>query len=168
MGPERLLELIYLLLPAYCANMAPPFVKFWRGWNRPIHRGWLGDHKTVIGFVSGVLAALLVAYAQSRLEIGIDRLWRPDVWLAVGLAQGMGAMCGDVIKSFFKRRLGIAPGGRWIPADQIDFVLGALVPLVFLVRLSLIDILVMLLLTFVADIAINHLAFRLGIRNTKW
>jgi len=36
-------------LAAYCANLALPFVNCWRGWNRSIYRGWLGDHKTVIG-----------------------------------------------------------------------------------------------------------------------
>jgi CDP-2,3-bis-(O-geranylgeranyl)-sn-glycerol synthase len=80
-----LLELVYLLLPAYCANMAPPFVKYWRGWNRPIHRAWLGDHKTFIGFAFGTVMAVLSAYTQSRFEIGISLLWRPDAWLAVGI-----------------------------------------------------------------------------------
>jgi hypothetical protein len=46
---EKLLALVYLMPPAYFANMAPPFVKYWRGWNRPIHHAWLGDHKTVMG-----------------------------------------------------------------------------------------------------------------------
>src|ERR1700687_2831286 len=40
-----LFPLMYLMLPAYLANMAPPFTRFWRGWNRPISRKWLGEHK---------------------------------------------------------------------------------------------------------------------------
>ena len=148
--------------------MAPPFVKFWPGWNRPIHRGWLGDHKTVIGFTAGVLGGLLVAYLQSRVEIGVERLWRADAWLAIGFAQGLGAMSGDAGKSFFKRRLGIPPGGRWIPADQIDFVVGALIPLAFLVELSVTDVILVIVFTFVADIAVNHASYRAGIRDTKW
>lgn len=28
----RLFELAYLMLPAYVANMAPRFVKYWHGW----------------------------------------------------------------------------------------------------------------------------------------
>lgn len=168
MRQEQLLELIYLLLPAYCANMAPPFVKFWRGWNRPIHSGWLGDHKTVVGFFSGVFAALLVAYLQAHVEIGIERLWRADAWLMVGLAQGLGAMSGDVVKSFFKRRVGIAPGARWVPLDQLDFAIGALIPVAFLVRLTWVDVVVMLLFTFIADVVVNHLSCYLGIRETRW
>jgi len=49
----HVLQLIYLMLPAYLANMAPPFTRFWPGWNRPISRRWLGDHKTVVGFAQG-------------------------------------------------------------------------------------------------------------------
>jgi CDP-2,3-bis-(O-geranylgeranyl)-sn-glycerol synthase len=59
------LELVYTMRPAYFANMAAPFAKFWAGWNRPISRRWLGDHKTVIGFLLGVVAAVLTAYLQS-------------------------------------------------------------------------------------------------------
>ncbi|HET7159893.1 MAG TPA: hypothetical protein VFI62_12920, partial [Burkholderiales bacterium] len=58
----RLLELIWFMLPAYAANMAPPFVKFWRGWNRPIHSWALGEHKTVVGFGAGVAVAIVVAF----------------------------------------------------------------------------------------------------------
>jgi CDP-2,3-bis-(O-geranylgeranyl)-sn-glycerol synthase len=165
---ERLLELVYLVLPAYCANMAPPFVKYWRGWNRPIHKAWLGDHKTVMGFAFGVVTGVLIAYAQTQLEVGVDLLWQRDAWLAVGLAQGLGTMAGDTLKSFFKRRVGIAPGRPWVPVDQLDFVIGALIPLALLVPLSATDILAILALTLVGDIAVNHVAFYLGIRDTKW
>lgn len=165
---ERLLELVYLMLPAYCANMAPPFVKYWRGRNRPIHRAWLGEHKTVMGFTFGVVMGVLISYAQSQLEFGVRLLWHRDAWLALGLAQGLGAMSGDVIKSFFKRRMRIAPGRPWVPADQLDFVIGALIPLSLLVPLSPGDILAILLFTFVADIVVNHLSFYLGIRDTRW
>jgi hypothetical protein len=31
MKAARLLELLYLMAPAYAANMAPPLVRYWRG-----------------------------------------------------------------------------------------------------------------------------------------
>ena len=164
----RLLELCYLMLPAYCANMAPPFVKYWHGWNRPIHAAQLGDHKTVMGFAFGVTVGVLTAFAQSRLDIGVGLLWPRDAWLAVGLAQGLGAMSGDTIMSFFKWRVGIAAGRSWVPADQLDFLIGALIPLSFIVPLRAVEILALLLFTFAADIVVNHISFYLGIRDTKW
>jgi len=52
----ELVALVYVMAPAYAANMAAAFAKFWPGWNRPISRRWLGDHKTVAGFLLGVAA----------------------------------------------------------------------------------------------------------------
>ena len=163
----RLAELVYLLLPAYFANMAPPFSKFWQGWNRPISRRWFGDHKTIVGFVLGVLAGILASYVQSRIP------WRPrsmdpSIWLPIGFAQGLGAMGGDAAKSFLKRRLGIPPGRAWIPADQLDFVVGALLLSWPWLRLGPTDIVLILIFTIAAHISVNHIAFALGIRDSKW
>jgi CDP-2,3-bis-(O-geranylgeranyl)-sn-glycerol synthase len=167
MTASRLLELLYLMLPAYLANMAPPFVKYWNGWNRPINRGWLGEHKTVVGFAVGVLVAVLATYIQSSFAWP-GTLFPPSDWLAVGFAQGFGAMGGDVVKSFFKRRRGIAPGRSWIPADQLDFPIGALSLLWLWVRLDWLDVIAILGMTFAGGVVVNHMAFRLGIRDTKW
>src|SRR5580765_5167512 len=101
MTASRLVELVYLMLPAYLAIMAPPFVKYWPGWNRPISRRWLGERKTVIGFAFGVLAGVIAAYVQSRINWS-RTLFLPSDWFLIGLAQGFGAMVGDVIKSFYK------------------------------------------------------------------
>jgi CDP-2,3-bis-(O-geranylgeranyl)-sn-glycerol synthase len=139
----RLVELAYLMLPAYFANMAPPFAKHWRGLNRPISHRWLGDHRTVAGFVLGVLAGVLTAYAQSRIDWSRS-LVSPSDWLIVGLAQSFRAMAGDAIKSLIKRRRGIAPGQSWIPADQVDFPIGALVLLWPWVRRSWLDVVAIL------------------------
>ena len=68
MTASRLVELLYLMLPAYAANMAPPFLKFWPGWNRPINRTLLGEHKTVLGFALGVLVGIVAAYVQSLIN----------------------------------------------------------------------------------------------------
>jgi CDP-2,3-bis-(O-geranylgeranyl)-sn-glycerol synthase len=163
----QLLEPVHLMLPAYCANMAAPFAKFWLGWNRPINRRWLGDHKTVVGFLFGVAAGVLVSYLQSRIPWspwGSD----PSNWLAVGYAQGIGAMCGDSAKSFVKRRIGVAPGQPWIPADQLDFIVGALLLAWPWLGLRMLDVAVIMAFTFVAHIVVNHIAFRLGIRDTRW
>jgi CDP-2,3-bis-(O-geranylgeranyl)-sn-glycerol synthase len=131
--------LIYLMLPVYVANMAPPFVKYWPGWNRPISRRWLGDHKTVVGFLLGVATATAIAYMQSLIGWR-DGLAHYDQWLLLGLACGIGAMGGDALKSLLKRRCGIPPGKPWIPADQLDFVVGGLVVLSFFVTLRPLDV----------------------------
>lgn len=163
----HLLRLAYFMLPAYCANMAPPFVRFWPGWNRPISRRWLGDHKTVVGFLAGVCAGVLATAVQRLVDAPIA-LVDYRHWFVLGLLFGIGAMLGDALKSLAKRRLRIAPGERWIPFDQIDFVLGALLLVAPRAELSGADVVVLLALSFVADIAVNRLAFRCGIKNSPW
>lgn len=163
----RFAQLIYLMLPVYVANMAPPFVKYWPGWNRPISRRWLGDHKTVVGFLLGVAAATVITFMQSLIG------WREglapyDQWLLLGLACGIGAMGGDALKSLLKRRCGIPPGKPWVPADQLDFVVGGLVVLSFFVTLQPLAVAFILVVSFFGDIGVNHLSFRMGIRDTKW
>lgn len=160
-------QLAYLLLPAYLANMAPPFVKYWPGWNRPISERWLGAHKTVAGFAVGVAMAILTTLVQSRINWDGALISYAD-WPLLGLAIGFGAMGGDALKSLLKRRIGIASGESWIPADQLDYVMGALVSLWPWIRLAWPEVLLVFAISFVAHVAVNHLAYGLGIRNTKW
>ncbi len=167
MTASRLVELIYLMLPAYLAIMAPPFVKYWRGWNRPISHRWLGDDKTVVGLAFGVLVGVLATYVQYRINWS-RTLFSPSDWLLIGLAQGFGAMGGDVLKSFYKRQRGLAPGRSWIPVDQLAFPIGALLLLSHGIRFSWLDVAVILGMTFVGGLVVNHVAFRLGIRDAKW
>jgi CDP-2,3-bis-(O-geranylgeranyl)-sn-glycerol synthase len=153
----RLAQLLYLMLPVYLANMAPPFVKFWHGWNPPISLRLLGSHKTVVGFAAGIAIAVAVAFIQARLQWE-GSLLSPDHWLAAGIAAGFGAMAGDSIKSFFKRRLRIGAGQRWMPFDQLDFF----------VRLDWVDIAWICAISFVGDVLVNQLSFYLGMKETRW
>jgi CDP-2,3-bis-(O-geranylgeranyl)-sn-glycerol synthase len=164
---ERAAELVYLMAPAYLANMTPPFARFWTGWNHPISERWLGSHKTVVGAVAGICVAIVAAMLQSRID------WPGSIvdynqWPLIGLLLGAGAIGGDLSKSFLKRRIGIPPGGRWIPVDQLDFVFGALVFIALPAGLSWSDVLMILVISFGGDILVNHVAFALHVRETAW
>ena len=170
-GP-RLLELLLLMTPAYVANMAPPFLRFWHGPNPPISRRWLGDHKTVGGFLVGTLAGVLVAWLISLLT-----LWKlPHAnelpfalhWFWFGSSMGFAALLGDSIKSFFKRRLGIQSGSRWIPFDQLDFVAAALLVMSAWTKISWGEAAAILALSLIADLLVNQVSYRLGIKREPW
>lgn len=160
-------SLIYFMAPAYAANMAPPFIKYWTGWNRPISERWLGNHKTVMGFAAGVVAALLMTCVQSRIAWA-GGLVSYEHWIELGLRFGIGAMAGDSVKSFVKRRIGIGPGKPWVPWDQLDFVLGALVLVAPWLLLSWSDLIMVLLLSLVGHIIVTHVGHWAGIRDVKW
>jgi len=163
----RVMRLLYLMAPAYLANMTPPFVRFWHGWNRPICERWLGSHKTVVGAASGILVAMATAGVQ-RAIAWEGSLMPYDRWPLVGLLLGIGAIGGDALKSFAKRRIGIAPGQRWIPFDQLDFVVGALAFVAAWADLSWADVGEVLVVSVAGDIVVNQVAYRLGIRETSW
>jgi CDP-2,3-bis-(O-geranylgeranyl)-sn-glycerol synthase len=155
------------MAPAYIANMAAPLTRYWKGWNRPICSRYLGDHKTVVGFAAGVLGALATTCAQHVIGREPD-LVDYERWVELGLAFGLGAMGGDSVKSFFKRRLGIPRGRRWIPFDQLDFVLGALILVAPRAAIGPADVAILLGVSFGGHVAVDHAAYGLGIRDVKW
>lgn len=164
---DRALQLLYFMAPAYLANMAPPFVRYCRGWNRPIHAPSLGGHKTVLGFALGVVTAVCAAAAQKSLDLP-SSIAGYDDWFGLGLSFGIGAMAGDCLKSYFKRRRRIAPGAPWIPFDQLDFVLGSLLLTSPFVELSAADAIFILVASLCGDLVVNRIAYRLGIKTSPW
>jgi CDP-2,3-bis-(O-geranylgeranyl)-sn-glycerol synthase len=163
----RLGALLYFMLPAYVGNMAPPLLRFWHGWNRPLHERLLGAHKTVLGVLVGVAAALVTTAVQAHLPWPWPLLDYTH-WPWLGLAFGVGALGGDAFKSLLKRRLGRAPGRPWVPFDQLDFVLGALLLVGWQARLHWTDVVVIVVFSFLADLLVNRIAYRLGIKSTPW
>lgn len=100
---------------------------------RPVSVRWLGPSKTWAAYYMGVTLAIAMCYLQRVVVADYPSLatlspvdYRDSsLWLVGGLA-GIGAtLFGDHAKSFFKRRLGMAPGALFLPFDQIDFVLGS-------------------------------------------
>ena len=90
------------------------------------------------------------------------------MWLLIGFLMGFGALLGDLIKSFFKRRISIKPGGKFVPFDQTDFVIGALALTMLFFKLSWQVFLLSLLLSFILHIIVNHISYWLKIRNEAW
>ena len=163
----RLLQLLYFMAPAYLSNMAPPFVRQWHGWNRPINVRLLGDHKTVVGFAFGVSAGVLATGLQAVLALPLAIVDYRN-WLLLGLGFGFGAMTGDSLKSLVKRRMGIAAGSRWVPMDQLDYVVGTLVLVGWSASLAWEDVAAILIGSLLAGMIVNRLAFWLRIKDTPW
>lgn len=176
---DLMIKCFWFLLPAYFANMAPVIVKKLKFLNFPIdfnakigNKPVLGRNKTFRGLFFGVMFAILIAYIQSIFyNKGVfNEVFIVDYsnWLLLGFLMGFGAIIGDSFKSFFKRRLGYEPGQRFIPFDQTDFVIGALIFTYFIAKPDLEFIITALLLSFVLHIIVNHISFYTGIRKEKW
>jgi len=174
-----ILKCFYLMLPAYLANMAPVIVKkidllaIPIDFNKKIyHKPILGKNKTFRGFIFGIIFAIIITYLQFllyRMDFFKNiSLFNYQNWLLIGFLMGFGALTGDLVKSFFKRRLGYEPGAKFVPFDQTDFVVGALLFIAPILDLTLKVFIVSLLLSFILHVIINHIAFYLKIRNERW
>jgi len=175
-----ILKAFYFMLPAYFANMAPVIVKKLFNktavpvdFNKKINgKPMLGKNKTWRGLMFGILFAIVVAFFQfllfkNNFLLKISLIDYSN-WLLFGALMGSGAMIGDLIKSLFKRRLNYEPGQSFIPFDQIDFVAGALIFTYPIIKLPLEMLITVILLSFILDIAINHLSYYFKIRSEKW
>ncbi len=115
------------LVPALAANGAPVLLTY-RG--TPIDGGHkfldsrriLGDGKTWEGFATGLLYGAVLAYI---ISMALHNL----ALFVAGVASSAGAMVGDMLGAFIKRRLGIERGAPAPVLDQLDFYSGALVAL---------------------------------------
>ena len=114
-------------------------------WNTPVdlNRTWknkeiFGPHKTYRGLLSGMMAGFVIFFLQQKFYAlsstvkSISLIDYSTLPTAFGAWLGLCALLGDLLKSFFKRRLTIAPGRPWIPFDEIDWVAGALFGISFL------------------------------------
>ncbi len=124
---------------------------------RPI----FGKNKTFRGFLSGLAIGTAVGLAESSF-FGYSFLF--------GFLLSLGALVGDLIGAFAKRRIGIAPGGLLPIADQVDFVLGALLfSFLFSVsRLSLELVATVLIVTPPIHLLTNYVAYKLGLKANPW
>ena len=136
-----ILQAFWIVIPIYVANASAVIVgggtpidfrKTWRDGHRI-----LGDGKTWRGLFAGTFLGMtagfgLVVGAKYLNTNGYAYLGLTDfegfpfmILLLFSLC--FGALFGDLVESFFKRRIGKDRGQDWIPFDQLDFLIGALV-----------------------------------------
>jgi len=80
----------------------------------------------------------------------------------------LGALLGDLIGAFLKRRLGIAPGGLLPIVDQVDFVIGAIVFSIPLALLNWETAVTVLLITPPIHLFTNLLAYKMKLKKHPW
>ena len=162
---ELIIEALKFIFPAYCANAIPVITgggypidfgkKFFDG--KPI----LGKNKTFQGFFSGLIIGTTVGLVESAFF---------GYHLFFGLLLSLGALFGDLIGAFVKRRLGLAPGELLPVIDQIDFILGAIL-FSFLIsppNKSGELILAVLIITPPIHLLTNFAAYKLGLKDNPW
>lgn len=140
MSYEIIIQALWLILPAYVANASAvligggtpvDFGKNWRDGKRV-----LGDGKTwqglLLGTFMGMTAGFGLAVAARYIAssdfafLGLNDFEGFPLMILIIFSLCFGALFGDMVESFFKRRIGKNRGEDWVLFDQLDFILGAL------------------------------------------
>ncbi len=176
-----ILESIWFLLPAYLSNVMPVFVKRLHFFGVPVDFGAkimgrpiFGKSKTYGGFVLGISGAIAISYIQGGLFALLPFLKSISIinYNAVnltfhGFLMGFGALFGDLVKSFFKRRLNIESGKSWVPFDQADYIIGTLIFAGAVYDLALSAMVWMVIISIALHFIVVYLGYYLGIRKNK-
>ncbi|ELY47219.1 CDP-2,3-bis-(O-geranylgeranyl)-sn-glycerol synthase [Natronorubrum sulfidifaciens] len=177
---ETIVIAFWAMLPAYVPNNAAVLA----GGGRPIDGGrtWgdkrvLGDGKTWRGTAAGIVAGLALAgfltlfAADVSAATGIDV---PEFTPRAALGLAAGAMLGDILASFLKRRSGRQRGAMFPGLDQLDFVVVSLPLTALLASEWFFDVFtwevvaVVVVLTPILHVTTNMIAYKLGLKNEPW
>lgn len=167
-----ILKSLYFFLPAYLANLVPPLLKRVNILNYSISEKYFGKNKTWRGFVGAILVGTLVFWMQKiSYTNGFTTFALIDYngfSILLGFLLGTGAILGDLIESYFKRKAGVLPGNSWKPWDQLDFVIGAILLSFFVYVPRAEVILVLLLASPLLHILFNLFGYWLKINKKMW
>lgn len=177
-----ILGAVYFMLPAYVANLSG--LAF--GGGTPVDGGkeckdgrrLIGNGVTWKGFINGTILGTIVGgilgiigsfYGDLNvLTSGVIAL---PVYgsiiggLTLGFLMAFGALLGDLVGSFIKRRMGLQSGEPAPIMDQLDFVVGALILSLLVVKISWEFFIIIAVLTLILHLGSNMIAYLLGIKD---
>jgi len=139
-----------------------------------------GENKTYRGVFAVALGTALgfgiQTFVLHRFE-AVERLELLEYWagtVGLGFLIGAAAMLSELLNSFVKRQLGIAPGtttkgllsGFFYVLDQIDLLIGAWFVLAFLVSVTVWRVVFSAVFLFFSHQVISLIGYALGMRKT--
>ena len=192
-----IIQAFWIVIPIYVANASAVIV----GGGTPIDFGKtlkdghriLGNGKTWRGLLAGTFLGMTAGFglvvAAKYLNtseyafFGVTDFEGFPMMFLILFFLCFGALFGDIVESFFKRRIGKDRGEDWIPFDQLDFLVGALLfslvisELLFVLRITsdqwffsnitIWHIFILLIITPFIHITANVLFQKMKPKNTK-
>ncbi|MFH1306220.1 MAG: CDP-2,3-bis-(O-geranylgeranyl)-sn-glycerol synthase, partial [Candidatus Micrarchaeota archaeon] len=176
-GFETIAYLLLFILPAYVANAAPVLLgghfQIDGGMRAYDNRPWLGKGKTWLGIAGGFFAGMLASVLEAHFLTGTSYdLFggQAEYYIFAGLLLSIGALFGDLLGSFIKRRMGISSGKPSF-LDQLLFLFGALLfayPLSLSIAFHPVSILFLVLFTYFIHRGANEFAHTFGLKKVPW
>ncbi len=171
-------------MSAWIANAAPVL----GGGGRPIDAGRvfrdgnriLGDGKSIRGFIVGVLFGTLVGFGQAIAAPYLQPILAQFVTITpemeyvlfitvpAAFLLSLGALIGDLVGSFIKRRVNVKSGDPSPFLDQLGFIIMALIFAFPLMRPSPVFVIILILTTLGIHWLSNALGYLLGLKENPW
>ena len=177
---NTIVSTLWLLLPTYTPNNFAVLV----GGGKPLDFGKtfvdgkriLGDGKTIRGFVGGIVGGLLIANLQYGVEKSLNfqifSLLTYNEFLFLVFLLSFGAITGDALGSFLKRRFGYKRGDVFPIVDQLMFLAIAFIfasfSLSFFKLFDLTKIVIAFIITPPLHLITNYIAYKAGLKNVPW
>lgn len=161
---------LWLILPAYFANSGATLARgkmrmdFSRNFfdGRPV----FGAGKTFEGFFLGIFLGTVAGFLQGAAQ---NFYAVPLQMNAIsGALISSGALFGDLVGSFAKRRLGLKRGAPFLLLDQLDFVVGAILFASLVYRVEADVAMIIVIITPLVHLAANLIGYRIGVKKEPW
>lgn len=165
---SSLVKALIFILPSYAANASPVLTRKIFRIVHPIDMGRkfvdgkriLGDGKTFEGFLVGITAGCAIGYLLTLFSLHT---------LPGSFILSLGALLGDIIGSFIKRRIGIKRGDMFPLLDQLLFLVVSITLYSLLMKPPpLAWVVYLLIITPWLHLLTNYLAFKLGLKEVPW
>ena len=186
MALEAIPQALWFFLPAFVAN---PFAVVFGG-GAPIDGGRnlsdgqriFGDGKTWRGLIGGTFSGAVLGLLLSLPFdlLGSSSSWSygsPTVAFASSAVLALGALLGDLVGAFVKRRMHLPRGAKASGLDQYDFVVGGLLLSLLIPSWSvprffsgdaLLGLLAIIVITPALHRAVNLVGYRMGKKHEPW
>ncbi len=177
----NLVEAIWLIIPAYAVNGLIPLVGLKGRKNHPIDGGRmfrgkpiLGPGKTWEGLLFGCFIGILIASVEMLafpylpFDISPVALTIVPMYPLLGLMLGLGAVVGDMVGSFLKRRIGLPRGAIAPLLDQEDFLLGSLLFASFLITIKIDWVILLVIITPIIHLVASVIGFKMRVKKEPW
>ncbi|MBN2228958.1 MAG: CDP-2,3-bis-(O-geranylgeranyl)-sn-glycerol synthase [Candidatus Thorarchaeota archaeon] len=175
---------IWLGLSAWIANATPVL----GGGGTPIDRGHvfrdgrrlLGDGKTIRGFIVGIFFGTITGAGQMLAAPFLQPLLAEYVivtpemeyvlfmQLPVAFLMSLGALVGDLVGSFIKRRVNVKSGDPSPVMDQLGFIIMALIFAFPLMQPEPIFVAILIITTFFIHWISNVIGYLAGLKKHPW
>ena len=175
---------IWVGLPAWIANAIPVL----GGGGRPIDGGrcfrdgrrLLGNGKTIRGFIVGIIFGTLTGLGQFFIAPYLRPLLAMFVTVTpemdyvlfmqfpVAILMSFGALTGDLVGSFTKRRLNVESGDPSPVMDQLGFIIMALIFAAPIFVPGPVFVAILIISTFFIHWLSNAIGYLLGLKKHPW